>query len=173
LNEDHDTGDYRPVKVAGGQMARTLWRALVIVLGGAVLGLAANAVSPRRIPVLTPPKVAPQASDTVPLEEAKALWGSGTAIFLDARATADYQAGHIAGALSLPIEEFDDHYPQIQPMLSPDATIVAYCDGMECDLSHRLMDRLRELGYHNVRLLVNGWTTWHAAGLMTHAGEQP
>lgn len=145
----------------------------MIVMAGAVLGLAANAVSPRRIPVLTPPKFAPQARDTVTLEQAKALWSSGTAYFLDARATTDYEAGHIAGALSLPIEEFDDHYPQIQPILTPDSTIVVYCDGLDCDLSHRLMDRLRELGYHNVRLLVNGWTTWHTAGLMTHTGDQP
>jgi rhodanese-related sulfurtransferase len=154
-------------------MAGTIGRALVIVMAGAALGVAANALSPRRIPFLTPPKAAPAAKDTVPLDEAKALWGSGTALFLDARATSDYQAGHIAGALSLPIEEFDDHYPQVQPLLTPDSAIVAYCDGMDCDLSHRLMDRLRELGYHNVRLLVNGWTTWHTAGLLTHAGSQP
>jgi rhodanese-related sulfurtransferase len=154
-------------------MACTIGRALVIVMAGAVLGLGANALSPRRIPFLTPPKAPPRSSDTVPLDEAKALWGSGTALFLDAREATDYRAGHIAGALSLPIDEFDDHYPQVQPMLTPDATIIAYCDGLECDLSHRLMDRLRELGYHNVRLLVNGWTTWHTAGLLTHAGDQP
>ncbi|MGD1020335.1 MAG: rhodanese-like domain-containing protein [Verrucomicrobiia bacterium] len=154
-------------------MARTLQQALVIVVAGAALGLAANALSPRRIPFLTPPKAPPQDRDTVSLEEAKALWGSGTAFFLDARATADYHAGHIAGALSLPIEEFDDHYPQIQPVLTPDSAIIVYCDGQDCDLSHRLMNRLRELGYHNARLLVNGWTTWHTAGLLTHAGNQP
>ncbi|MGD0058720.1 MAG: rhodanese-like domain-containing protein [Verrucomicrobiia bacterium] len=173
MNEDYDTGDHRPATVAGGWMAGTLRRALVIVMAGTVLGLAANALSPRRIPLLTPPKAPPQSSDTMALDEAKALWGGGTAFFLDARATADYRAGHIAGALSLPIEEFDDHYPQIQPMLSPDSTNVVYCDGVDCDLSHRLMDRLRQLGYHNVRLLVNGWTTWHSAGLMTHTGDQP
>jgi len=173
LKEDYDTGDDRPANVADGRMACTLGHALVIVLGGAVLGLAANAGSPLRIALLTPPKAPPHAADVVTLQEAKALWNSGTALFLDARATADYQAGHIAGALSLPIDEFDNHYPQIQPMLTTDTTIVAYCDGLDCDLSHRLIDRLRELDYHNVRLLVNGWTTWHAAGLLTHAGGQP
>ncbi|MGO9246441.1 MAG: rhodanese-like domain-containing protein [Verrucomicrobiia bacterium] len=173
MKEDYDTGDHRPATVADGRMECTLRRSLLIVMAGAALGLAANAISPRRIPIITPPKASPQASATVALEEAKALWGNGTAFFLDARATADYRAGHIAGALSLPIEEFDDHYPQIQPMLTPESAIVAYCDGMDCDLSHRLMDRLHELGYHDVRLLVNGWTTWHTAGLLTHTGDQP
>jgi len=154
-------------------MWRTVQRALVIVLAGAVLGLAANAVSPRRIPVLTPPKTPPPAQDTVTLKEAQDLWTGGTAFFLDARAPADYAAGHIAGAVSLPIEQFDDHYMQAAAMLTPDATIVAYCDGQDCDLSHRLMTKLHELGYHHVRLLVNGWTTWHTAGLPTHTGDQP
>jgi len=154
-------------------MWHTLQRALVIVFAGAVLGLAANGLSPRRIPYITPPKAPPQIQDTVTLEEAKALWSGGTAFFLDARSPADYAAGHIAGALNLPVEEFDEHYPTIGRMLTPDSVIVVYCDGLDCDLSHHLMAKLRELGYHQVRLLVNGWTVWHAAGFLTHAGEQP
>ena len=150
-----------------------LRQALIVVLVGAAVGLAANGLSPRRIPVLTPPKAPPHAADVVTLQDAQALWNSGTALFLDARAPADYQAGHIAGALSLPIDDFDDYYLKVQPLLTPDAAIVAYCDGMDCDLSHRLMDRLREFGFHNVKLLVNGWTAWHTAGLLTHAGAQP
>jgi rhodanese-related sulfurtransferase len=154
-------------------MRRTLQRALAIVCAGAVLGLAANAISPRRIPYLTPPKAPPKAEDTVTLKEAQELWSSGRAFFLDARAPSDYAAGHIAGAWSLPVEDFEEHFPHVAPMLTPDSPIVAYCDGQECDLSHRLMTRLRELDYHNVRLLVNGWTTWHTAGLPTHTGDQP
>jgi rhodanese-related sulfurtransferase len=173
LKNAYDTGEDRPGYVADGQVACTLRQAFIIVLAGTALGLAANAVSPRRIPFLTPPKAPPHADDVMTLQDAEVLWNKGTAFFLDARAPADYQAGHIAGALNLPIDDFDTYYLQVQPMLTPDAAIVAYCDGKDCDLSHRLMDRLRELGYHNVRLLVNGWTTWHTAGLLTHAGAQP
>ncbi len=154
-------------------MRRTIQRALVIVLAGAVLGLAANAVSPRRIPYLTPPKAAPQAQDTVALQQAQELWASGSAFFLDAREPADYAAGHIAGALSLPSEEFNDRFPPVERVLTRDATIIIYCDGLDCDLSNRLMVRLRELGYHNVRHLVNGWSAWRTAGLATHTGDLP
>jgi rhodanese-related sulfurtransferase len=154
-------------------MPRTFQRALAIVFVGAALGLGANAVSPRRIPFLTPPPEPPKAQDTVTLQDAEALWKNGTGFFFDARSPADYAAGHIAGAISLPVEEFDDHFSQIVPMLTPDAPIIAYCDGQDCDLSRRLMVRLRELGYHNVRHLVNGWTAWHTSGLLTHTGNQP
>ncbi|HTS18953.1 MAG TPA: rhodanese-like domain-containing protein [Verrucomicrobiae bacterium] len=173
MKEAYETADDRAIPAAGARPACTLRQALVIVLAGAALGLAANAVSPRGIPLLTPPKAPPRAKDVVTLDEAKALWSSGTAFFLDARATSDYKAGHIAGALSLPIDEFDDYYPQIQSVLTTDSVIVCYCDGLDCDLSHRLVDRLRELHYRNVRLLVNGWTTWHTAGLLTHSGTDP
>jgi rhodanese-related sulfurtransferase len=154
-------------------MRRTIQQALVIVLDGAVLGLAANAVSPRRIPYLTPPKAAPQAQDTVPFQEAQELWAGGSGFFLDAREPPDYAAGHIAGALSLPIEEFNDRFASVEQMLSRDATIITYCDGLDCELSERLTVRLRELGYHNVRHLVNGWSAWRTAGLATHTGELP
>ena len=143
------------------------------MLAGAALGLGANVVSPRRISLLTPPKEPPKAEDTVPLMDAEDLWKGGTAFFLDARSPADYAAGHIAGALNLPVEDFEDHFPQIAPMLTPETTIIAYCDGQDCDLSRQLVAKLRDLGYHNVRHLVNGWTAWHAADQMTHTGDQP
>jgi len=154
-------------------MARNLQRALVIACAGAVLGLAANLISPRRIPYITAPKVAPLPADFIPLAEAKQLWQAGATFFLDARAPADYATGHIAGAYNLPAEEFDARYPQIATMLTPDTAIVTYCDGLQCDLSHHLTARLRQLHYQNVRVLQNGWTAWHQAGFATTTGDKP
>jgi rhodanese-related sulfurtransferase len=94
-------------------------------------------------------------------------------VFLDARAPADYQAGHIANALSLPAEAFPQHWPQVAPYLATDSRIVCYCDGTECDLSHELARMLREAGYTNVHLLRNGWTEWSRAGYPTSQGPQP
>jgi len=154
-------------------MLRTLQRALLIAVAGAALGLAVNTGSPRRIPVIAPPKTAPQPADFVPLADARQLWQGGAAFFLDARAPADYKAGHIAGAYNLPAEDFDARYPETATMLTPETVIVTYCDGLECDLSHHLTDRLRELGYRNVRILQNGWTAWRQAGLTTATGAKP
>ena len=154
-------------------MARTIQRALVIACGGAALGLVANLALPHRIPFIAEPKVTRQPADFIALEDAKQLWQGGATFFLDARDPADYAAGHIAGAFNLPAEEFDAQYPQIATMLTPDTTIVTYCDGVQCDLSHNLTDRLRQLHYQNVRILQNGWTVWHQAGLAATTGNRP
>ena len=48
--------------------------------------------------------------------------------------------------------------------------IITFCDGQSCRLSHELALFLREMGYENVRVLVNGWTLWQQAGLPVSAG---
>ena len=130
-------------------MQRTLWRLFLIVFIGVAAGLTVNAVRwdkgkdgvSRRLPYITPPKPPSVATNDIALSEAKALWDTGTAFFLDARASTDYVAGHIANAFNLPVEEFDSAYVNIAPMLAPDSIIICYCDGVECELSHQLVDR--------------------------------
>jgi rhodanese-related sulfurtransferase len=151
-------------------MRKTLLRALAIVSLGVALGFTGNRLSPRGLPLITPPKEAPKADAFMPLERAKELWNSGIAVFLDAREPADYEAGHIANALNLPALSFERHFGEIVPMLTPASQVVVYCDGKECELSHRLADSLRQLGYTNAHILFNGWTMWRQAGLPTEQG---
>lgn len=152
-------------------MIASLLRAAGIALASAILGLAVNAVSPRRIPYIAPPKTEAPATDYIPLDEAYELWSTGLGFFLDARPPADYAAGHIAHAFNVPANALDAHWPAIAPMLTAETPLVAYCDGEQCDLSHELKDALRRLGYQNVRVLKNGWTVWRAAGYPTQTGE--
>lgn len=154
-------------------MRRTIQRSLVIVLLGAALGLVANAISPRSISLITPPKTEHSEQEFLPLSQAHELWSSGAAFFLDARAPADYEAGHIANAFSLPAETFDEHFAQVASFLTTDSTIVCYCDGRECDLSDHLAELLRQRGYTSIRILQNAWTEWNKAGYPTTKGAQP
>jgi rhodanese-related sulfurtransferase len=111
--------------------------------------------------------------DQIALAEAQNLWSTGGGFFLDARTPADYAAGHVAGSLNLPVEDFEQRYPSVAAFLTPASPIVAYCEGAECELSHTLATKLRQLGYTNVRVLVNGWTIWRQAGLPTNTGNDP
>jgi len=161
-------------------MRRALLQAAILVLVSTAIGLGINAVrrdtdksgTSRRLPLIRPPRPPVAENDKVPLAEAKTLWDSGAVFFLDARALADYAAGHIALAQSLPAEQFDQYFPSVATVLSPDSEIVVYCDGNQCDLSDQLMTMLREHGYTHVRVLVNGWTTWHKAGFPTEKGAE-
>ena len=151
----------------------SLPQALGIVLFGIGVGLAGNQISPRGLPLMTPPKPIHRAEDFLALDQAKQLWHSGAALFLDAREPADYAAGHIGNALNLPAQSFAQHFGEIAPMLTPESPVVLYCDGKECDLSHRLAESMREQGYTNLLILSNGWTAWRLAGLpMTPGGQK-
>jgi rhodanese-related sulfurtransferase len=154
-------------------MGSSVSKACLLVVLSAGVGLLFNAVSPRGIPILPPPKAAPKPEEFLSLEQARELWNSGAAVFLDARAPDDYAAGHIPNALNLPALRFEEHFPQVSAQLTADLPLVVYCDGEECELSHRLKELLAQVGYTNVVLLHNGWTTWRQAGLPTQEGGGP
>ncbi len=150
---------------------RLLRQALLIVALGAGVGLAANQLSPRGIPLIAPPETKPSKADFIPLEEALMLWRRGDVLFLDARAPEDYASGHIGAAVNLPAMEFEQRFPHWAPLLAPNGPLVIYCDGTECDLSRRLLQELQARGFTNGRILSNGWTVWRQAGLPTATGE--
>jgi rhodanese-related sulfurtransferase len=152
-------------------MIRTLLQAVLIVMIGAALGVLANTVGPRRIAWITPPKPVAKPESMLGLEKAKQFWDSG-AQFVDARAREDFEAGHIENALSLPANEFQEHWPKVAPLLSPETQLVVYCDGLECDLSHELEAKLKQFGFQNVVILTNGWTLWSKAGFPIRKGVE-
>jgi len=96
----------------------------------------------------------------ISLEEALKLHREGKAIFLDARSKVDYNQGHIKGALSVPAQDFDSVWSEVEPKISRQSLIVTYCDGMACSLSKDLAVALIMRGYDNVKVLANGWTKW-------------
>jgi rhodanese-related sulfurtransferase len=101
----------------------------------------------------------------VSLEEASALYATGAAVFIDARPREAFDSGHIAGALSLPWQDFEAGFSEVMQDIAPDAFIITYCDGEACSLSKDLALALRNMGYTQVRVLVNGWSVWKGEGL--------
>jgi rhodanese-related sulfurtransferase len=152
-------------------MRQCLGRALILCVAATVLALVGNAVSPVGIPLRTPEARALRADEFISLEQAKEQWENSTAIFLDSRAPKDFAAGHIANAFNLPANSFETHYNEIAPVLTPASPMVIYCDGVECELSHRVKERLEELGFARAKILFNGWTVWREAGLPAEQGE--
>ena len=109
----------------------------------------------------------------VNLSEAMAAFNSGQAIFLDARKKADYEAGHIQGALRCFLEEYDVDFPLVRDQLPKEALIVTYCDGDECELSLFLARNMLQEGYTSVKIFFGGWKEWTKAVLPVTTGENP
>ena len=72
----------------------------------------------------------------------------GAVTVLDVRPVEEYNAGHIPGALSIPLKELTLHLTE----LPHDQEIVAYCRGPYCVLSIEAVEMLRAKGFHAVRL---------------------
>ncbi len=107
----------------------------------------------------------------ITLDEAKVLQQSGGAVFMDARPLEEFTKGHIQGAISLPWHEAEQRVMDITADMENEAVIITYCDGDSCNLSKDLALLLENLGFSNIRILVNGWAVWQKAGLPVDAGN--
>ncbi|MGE0087281.1 MAG: rhodanese-like domain-containing protein [Desulfococcaceae bacterium] len=158
---------------------KTIWQTAAIVLIGFAISIALNSVRTNGIPLVgdwSPEARITDKSGTsliVSPEEVKNLFDAGQVLFLDARSGADYESGHIQGALNLPWQEFDDYFDRIMHQLPEDRTIVTYCEGETCELSKDLARALIEMGFANVRVLVNGWSVWKNMGQPVTVGGTP
>lgn len=85
---------------------------------------------------------------------------------LDVRPPEEFKAGHIDGALSVPLNELE----LMLAKLPKNKEIVAYCRGPYCVLSVEAVELLNEKGYNAVRL-EEGVQDWRSMGLSVASGE--
>ncbi len=90
----------------------------------------------------------------------------GRALVVDVRPRQEYRAGHIPGALSIPVDELKRRLSELPRRKE----IVAYCRGPYCVMAYDAVARLRARG-RRARRLVDGWPEWRAAGLPVEASH--
>jgi rhodanese-related sulfurtransferase len=86
-------------------------------------------------------------------------------VVLDVRPPEEYAAGHIKGALSVPLAELERRLAE----LPRGKRVVAYCRGPYCVLAAEAVRMLRKRGREAVRLK-DGFPEWRAAGLPVETG---
>jgi rhodanese-related sulfurtransferase/DNA-binding transcriptional ArsR family regulator len=89
---------------------------------------------------------------------------SGDVVVLDARPAAEYRAGHILGAISIPVEELERRLSE----LPPEKEVIAYCRGPYCVMALDAVRKLRASG-RKARRFDEGFPEWRAAGLPIEA----
>ena len=93
-------------------------------------------------------------------------------VLIDALAPMVYAHSHLPGAINMPPSAVDalrctKRIPDL------DTEIVVYCSNAECDDSVATAERLRELGYTNVRHYAGGKDEWRRLGLPLERAGKP
>ena len=103
----------------------------------------------------------------------------GGALFLDARRTSVYEAGHIPGARSFSVWEadIDDKvnalFGERSDPVAQNQPIVIYCSGGACEDSHMLAQKLWGIQFNNVYVYKDGFPDWQDHGRKVNTGAQP
>jgi rhodanese-related sulfurtransferase len=98
--------------------------------------------------------------EPVPATEVLDRAKRGLVLVLDVRPPEEYAAGHLPGAVNIPIKQLENRLAELPKRKE----IVAYCRGPYCLMSFDAVDKLRKRGLR-ARRLQDGFPEWKAAGL--------
>jgi rhodanese-related sulfurtransferase len=98
-------------------------------------------------------------------ELARRLEEGDDLVVLDVRPASEHAAGHLPGAVSIPVGELRRRLAEVPR----DREIVAYCRGPYCAFAHEAVELLRTEGFQ-ARRLEEGLPEWQAAGLAVTRG---
>jgi len=151
---------------------------LVFVTASAIIGIGAQLILPNGIGLSTEvlvvgsdsnsaaipfiaidPNGNGDTAENISLDDAFVAYQSGTALFLDARSQADFQKGHILGAVNIPIHAFLDSLPYLE-QVDQLTHLITYCDGADCNASIELARDLKMMGFPQVSFFFGGWQAW-------------
>ncbi|MBN2505898.1 MAG: rhodanese-like domain-containing protein [Verrucomicrobia bacterium] len=98
----------------------------------------------------------------------------GHVVFIDARDTREYEAGHIPGAYQLDHYRAHEYLPHVLPPCLAARHVVVYCVGGDCEDSEFAALLLRDAGVPPERILVysGGFSEWEAAGWPVETGAR-
>jgi rhodanese-related sulfurtransferase len=93
--------------------------------------------------------------EPVPTEELRRRLAAGDVTLIDVRPADEFAAGHIPGAVSLPVTELAGRLREVPKRKE----VVAYCRGPYCVMAMTAVELLRRRGYRARRLIesVPGW----------------
>jgi rhodanese-related sulfurtransferase len=98
--------------------------------------------------------------EPVPAREVLARVRSGLVTVLDVRPAEEFAAGHLPGAINVPVDRLEAYLSK----LPKKKEVIAYCRGPYCLMSFDAVARLRKRGFKAKRL-ADGFPEWRAAGL--------
>ena len=170
-------------------MTKTFKEAFIILIISVILGLAANAISSKGIPLVRDDRERFVIDSTkksvdlkvrgklnkagfyqpvnIPVEAAKQLFDENVK-FIDGRTAEEFKTGHIKGAINIPYIEFKDKSNEEKlEMLKgfgKDDVIVSYCGSVECEISIDNAYEIAKVGYNDMKIYLGGYKEWNNLG---------
>ncbi|MFZ4777958.1 MAG: rhodanese-like domain-containing protein [Terrimicrobiaceae bacterium] len=160
-------------------MSRTVRELMLIALACAAalaLGLLTNLIRREPLPLLyedpamrivravSPAgQVEIREPETIDFKQAKVAAKDSRVLFVDARASAFFELGHIPGAINLPREEILQS-KGLADLTEKARPLIVYCSGEDCEDSRIVAQGLSAMGYSNVSVYAGGWEEWSASG---------
>lgn len=154
-------------------------REIIYILGAAViLAFTVNSLSPNGIAltgswdtedgVITARSKADVVVHDIEIQtivEAKEIYDSKQAVFIDARDSSVYEKGSIKGAVSFSVYDYEELIETFIARYPLEQKLVTFCSGRECDESHKLAMLLKAEGYTDIRVFIDGFPAWKKEGL--------
>jgi rhodanese-related sulfurtransferase len=104
--------------------------------------------------------------ETIGRDELLARLARGDVVVVDVRPRVEFEAGHIDGARSIPLDELRERLAE----LPADHEVVAYCRGPFCAYAHEAV-RILESSGRRARRLEAGWPEWNLAQRGPHTAK--
>lgn len=98
------------------------------------------------------------------IDEAKVLYESNMAVFVDARSVGEYNQSHIQGAVSIPAGTPPEKIKEMKAVLN-NKVLVSYCHGTGCHLADKTANSLFDAGYRKIVIFFGGWPEWTQAAM--------
>ncbi len=150
------------------ELGTIIWRAFLIVIFWAFIGLGANAVrTPGLSWIYVPPEELLIAGVKVRLvdeKEAASFLNDPETIFVDTRHQEDYRERHVKSAVFLPEDNVEERFITVQGLMPEDGRYILYCYGPECDMAAKVAEFLAKNGYKKMMIMTAGFPAWEKAG---------
>lgn len=168
----------QPPESVRQQLVATLWRAGVLVGGGALIGITINAVRPHGVPLAqyVPPTVCSGAAASPEIrvlepQRAAKLCGDPRTLVADVRTAAAFSEGHVAGAVHIPCTGSSADVERVRGRLVGKEALVVYGDS-EDQARQVASDLAARIGRPEVSIsiIAGGWHAWFDAGMACASG---
>ena len=105
------------------------------------------------------------------LQDVRQIIASRSMVPVDGRSEAEYENGHLPGAYSLSVANFDKRFPQFSAEHPKEGAYLIYCGSGQCGLSRQLAGLLQTKGYHQLKVYSAGYNDWFLAGNPVEKGK--